>query len=230
MLADACVAMEGSRSIALHAAWAVDALPADEALAAASAAKAYCARAARSVCETSIQVHGGIGNTWECLAHVFLRRALFSTEVLGGIGDNLLRVLAAHGVGATMDFGDRRKRPRSGCAYGVAGPQQPGLPPSSTADEYWAGQAAWHQTLYDAGFFGLSWPAAVGGQGLPSVYDVILDEELIAAAAPPRPSVGYLVQGLLEHGNDDGAAALPTRAGERPRALVPGLQRARRRL
>jgi alkylation response protein AidB-like acyl-CoA dehydrogenase len=79
----------------------------------------------------------------------------------------------------------------------------PGLPPSSTADEYWAGQAAWHQTLHKAGFFGLSWPTAVGGQGLPSVYDVILDEELIAAAAPPRPSVGYLVQGILEHGNAD---------------------------
>jgi alkylation response protein AidB-like acyl-CoA dehydrogenase len=99
MLADAHVAMEGSRSIALHAAWAVDALPADDTLAAASAAKAFCARAARSVCETSIQVHGGIGNTWECLAHVFLRRALFSTEVLGGIGDSLQRVLAARGVG-----------------------------------------------------------------------------------------------------------------------------------
>ena len=79
----------------------------------------------------------------------------------------------------------------------------PALPPSSTADEYWAGQAAWHQTLYDAGFFGLSWPVAVGGHGLPSVYDVILDEELIAAGAPPRPSIGYLVQGLLEHGSDD---------------------------
>jgi hypothetical protein len=99
LLADAHVAMEGSRSIALHAAWAVDALPADDALAACSAAKAYCARAARSVCETSIQVHGGIGNTWECLAHVFLRRALFSTDVLGGIGRNLERVLAARGIG-----------------------------------------------------------------------------------------------------------------------------------
>jgi alkylation response protein AidB-like acyl-CoA dehydrogenase len=99
LLADAHVAMEGSRSIALHAAWAVDALPADDALAACSAAKAYCARAARSACETSIQVHGGIGNTWECLAHVFLRRALFSTDVLGGIGRNLERVLAARGIG-----------------------------------------------------------------------------------------------------------------------------------
>jgi alkylation response protein AidB-like acyl-CoA dehydrogenase len=99
LLADALVATEGSRSIALHAAWAVDARAPDDALAAASAAKAYCARAARAVCETSIQVHGGIGNTWECLAHVFLRRALVSIDVLGGVGESLQRVLAGRGIG-----------------------------------------------------------------------------------------------------------------------------------
>jgi alkylation response protein AidB-like acyl-CoA dehydrogenase len=100
MLADAFVVMEGSRSVTLHATWAVDALESDEALAAASVAKAYCARAARDVCETAIQVHGGIGNTWECLAHVYLRRALLSSDVLGGAGASLERVLAHHGVGA----------------------------------------------------------------------------------------------------------------------------------
>jgi hypothetical protein len=98
LLADAFVALEGSRSIALHAAWSVDALPSADALAAASAAKAYCARAARAVCETAIQVHGGIGHTWDCLAHVFLRRALLSTEVLGGVGANLDRVLSVRAV------------------------------------------------------------------------------------------------------------------------------------
>ncbi len=99
LLADAQVAMEGSLSVALHASWAVDALPADEALAAASVAKAYCARAARTVCETSIQVHGGIGNTWECFAHVYLRRALASSDLLGGVGPSLARVLAHHQIG-----------------------------------------------------------------------------------------------------------------------------------
>lgn len=99
LLADALTLMEGSRSVALHAAWAVDALDPDAAVAAAATAKAYCARAARTVCETAIQVHGGIGNTWECLAHVFLRRALLSTDVLGGVGPNLDRVLAHHGIG-----------------------------------------------------------------------------------------------------------------------------------
>ena len=100
MLADAFVLMEGSRSVGLHAAWAVDALPADEALAAAAVAKAYCARAALDVCETAIQVHGGIGNTWECLAHVYLRRALMSSDLLGGTGGSMDRVLVHYGIGA----------------------------------------------------------------------------------------------------------------------------------
>jgi alkylation response protein AidB-like acyl-CoA dehydrogenase len=99
MLADAFTVMEGARSITLHAAWAVDALPASDALAAAAAAKAYSARAARTVCEAVIQVHGGVGNTWECLAHVYLRRALLSTDVCGDAAVNLGRVLAHHGIG-----------------------------------------------------------------------------------------------------------------------------------
>ena len=98
LLADTLVHLEGSRSSALHAAWAVDALPPPDALAAAATAKAYASRAARIVCETAIQVHGGIGNTWECMAHVHLRRALLSTDVVGGVGPNLDRVLRHAGV------------------------------------------------------------------------------------------------------------------------------------
>ena len=98
LLADAFVATEGSRSAVLHATWAVDALAPRDALVAGAVAKAYSARAARDVCETAIQVHGGIGNTWECLAHVHLRRALLSADVLGGVGPSLQRVLAHHGI------------------------------------------------------------------------------------------------------------------------------------
>jgi alkylation response protein AidB-like acyl-CoA dehydrogenase len=79
----------------------------------------------------------------------------------------------------------------------------PGLSASSTDDDYWAGMAGWHQSLHAAGFFGLSWPTEIGGQGLPTVYEVIVDDELAAAGAPPRPSLGYLVQGILEHGDHD---------------------------
>jgi hypothetical protein len=81
LLAESLALIEGSISVSRHAAWAVDELPVAEAIEAAKVAKIYCARAALTVCETSIQVHGGIGNTWECLAHVYLRRVLTATEL-----------------------------------------------------------------------------------------------------------------------------------------------------
>jgi len=81
LLAESLALIEGSVSILRHAAWAVDELDPTDAIRAGRFAKVYCARAARTVCETAIQVHGGIGNTWECLAHVYLRRALTSTQL-----------------------------------------------------------------------------------------------------------------------------------------------------
>jgi alkylation response protein AidB-like acyl-CoA dehydrogenase len=83
LLADARCLLEGSVSAALYAGWAVDNEPPERALAAGRVAKAYCSRAARTVCETAVQVHGGIGNTWECIAHVYLRRALLSAQWFG---------------------------------------------------------------------------------------------------------------------------------------------------
>jgi alkylation response protein AidB-like acyl-CoA dehydrogenase len=80
-LAEGLALIEGSVSVLRHAAWAVDEAAPDDAIRAAKLAKVYCARAARIVCETSIQVHGGIGNTWDCLAHVYLRRVLAATEL-----------------------------------------------------------------------------------------------------------------------------------------------------
>nr|MDP9165548.1 acyl-CoA dehydrogenase [Actinomycetota bacterium] len=80
LLAESLALIEGSVSVLRHAAWAVDELPIAQAVEAGRVAKIYCARSALTVCETSIQVHGGIGNTWECLAHVYLRRVLTATE------------------------------------------------------------------------------------------------------------------------------------------------------
>jgi alkylation response protein AidB-like acyl-CoA dehydrogenase len=73
----------------------------------------------------------------------------------------------------------------------------------TSGDDYWARQGEWHRALYAAGFFGLSWPKEFGGHELPPVYDVIVDEELALAGAPPRPSLGYLVQGLGRHGSKE---------------------------
>jgi alkylation response protein AidB-like acyl-CoA dehydrogenase len=74
---------------------------------------------------------------------------------------------------------------------------------SGSGDEYWERMAGWHRALYDNGFFGLSWPHDYGGQQLPPVYDVIVDEELARAGAPPRPSVGYLIYGIGRHASEE---------------------------
>jgi alkylation response protein AidB-like acyl-CoA dehydrogenase len=81
-LAEGLALIEGSISVLRYAAWAVDALTPAAAIRAAKLAKVYCAHAARTICETSIQVHGGIGNTWDCLAHVCLRHVLAANGML----------------------------------------------------------------------------------------------------------------------------------------------------
>jgi hypothetical protein len=82
-LAEGRALIEGCISVLRYAAWAVDELRPEEAIRAGQIAKLYCTRAARTICETAVQVHGGIGNTWECLAHVYLRRVLTSAELFG---------------------------------------------------------------------------------------------------------------------------------------------------
>jgi len=74
-LASTLVALELGRSLALHAAWSVAAGDPGAPIAA-SAAKAHCAEAAVTACERSIQVHGGIGFTWEHVLHRLYKRAL----------------------------------------------------------------------------------------------------------------------------------------------------------
>ena len=73
-LVDAFMAVELARSLAYWAAWCV-AEADDQASTAAAAAKAYAAEAAVSACERAIQVHGGIGFTWEHPLHRFYKRA-----------------------------------------------------------------------------------------------------------------------------------------------------------
>jgi alkylation response protein AidB-like acyl-CoA dehydrogenase len=95
LLAESRCLIEGAFSAAVYSSWAVDALGPDEARGAGRVAKAYCARAARTVCETSVQVHGGMGNTWDCIVHVYLRRALLSSRWFGDDGEQLQQLQRA---------------------------------------------------------------------------------------------------------------------------------------
>jgi alkylation response protein AidB-like acyl-CoA dehydrogenase len=74
MLADALVDVEGMRSTVYYAAWCGAALDRDRSLSA-SMAKAWCSDASRRVMATGLQVHGGIGFTWEHDMHLYVKRA-----------------------------------------------------------------------------------------------------------------------------------------------------------
>jgi len=80
--ADMLVDVENAKSLTYYAAWAVDENAPDAALAA-SMAKAYVSDAYRKVAGAGIQLHGGIGFTWEHDLHLYFKRAKSSEFTFG---------------------------------------------------------------------------------------------------------------------------------------------------
>ena len=80
--ADMLVEVENAKSLTYYAAWAVDERGPEAALAA-SMAKAYCSDAFRRVSAAGIQLHGGIGFTWEHDLHLYFKRAKSSEFTFG---------------------------------------------------------------------------------------------------------------------------------------------------
>jgi alkylation response protein AidB-like acyl-CoA dehydrogenase len=80
--ADMLVEVENSKSITYYAAWAMDEGVAEGPLAA-SMAKAYVSDAYRRVSAAGIQLHGGIGFTWEHDLHLYFKRAKGSEFTFG---------------------------------------------------------------------------------------------------------------------------------------------------
>src|SRR5262249_48326843 len=80
--ADMLLQVESAKSAAYYSAWAA-AEDNDELPVVASLAKAYCSDAYFHAAAENIQIHGGIGFTWEHNAHLYFKRAKSSEIVLG---------------------------------------------------------------------------------------------------------------------------------------------------
>jgi len=80
--ADMLLEVESGKSAAYYAAWAASE-DSDELPVAASLAKAYCSDAYFHAAAENIQIHGGIGFTWEHDAHLYFKRAKSSEILLG---------------------------------------------------------------------------------------------------------------------------------------------------
>jgi alkylation response protein AidB-like acyl-CoA dehydrogenase len=112
---DMLVLVEGSRSAAYYAAWALSQHEPDASVAVA-VAKSYASEAFRDVGNRSIQVQGGMGFTWENDAHLYYRRAKGSEIAFGDgnyhrdrIGRFLLRSAATKGTQETKGTKEPRK-------------------------------------------------------------------------------------------------------------------------
>jgi len=81
-VADLLVAVESSRSVSWSAAWAV-AHGADDTARRVATAKAWCSDAFNAVAGEMIQLHGGIGITWEHDAHLYFKRAHATAQLFG---------------------------------------------------------------------------------------------------------------------------------------------------
>jgi alkylation response protein AidB-like acyl-CoA dehydrogenase len=92
--ADMLLEVESAKSAAYYAAWAA-ADGSEELPLVASLAKAYCSEAYFHVAAENIQIHGGIGFTWEHDAHLYYRRAR-SSEVMLGSPTHHREVAATH--------------------------------------------------------------------------------------------------------------------------------------
>jgi hypothetical protein len=93
--ADMAVAVEAGRASLWAAALALDTAPAAARSRAASAAAAYTKSAAARVAGTALQVHGGIGFTWEHDLHLFLRRIKVDEAFNGSVAEHRAAVLTA---------------------------------------------------------------------------------------------------------------------------------------
>jgi alkylation response protein AidB-like acyl-CoA dehydrogenase len=83
--ANMLVAVEASRALVLYAAELFDA-PADELSLAAAAVSSFSIPACADACSLAVQVHGGIGFTWEHDAHLFLKRVKLDEALFGRPG------------------------------------------------------------------------------------------------------------------------------------------------
>jgi len=91
--------VEGARSLVYYAGWTAGAAP-DELPIAASMAKAYASDAGWFTTASSLQVHGGIGFTWEHDLHWFLKRAKTDGVLYGSARDHRERVAELAGLGS----------------------------------------------------------------------------------------------------------------------------------
>ncbi len=210
MCADMLTEAEAARSAAYHGLWAL-AAGRDDVPLAASMAKAYCSAAYCRIAGENIQVHGGIGFTWEHPAHLYFKRAKASEAMFGTPGYH--RDLLALRLGLVSSepegrlqasrrrvedtdieirpedrpFADEVRRWLDEHLVGeFAAHRGVGGPDDSAG---WDVRLRWEQELSAGRWLGLTWPPEYGGRGATLAQAIIFEYLYARAQAPYRLGV-----------------------------------------
>jgi alkylation response protein AidB-like acyl-CoA dehydrogenase len=209
--ADLLVEVEAARSVVWHGLWSAvndpATLPAAAALARAVASDTY-----RSVTTASVQIHGGIGFTWEHPLHLYLKRAK-SSQLLFGTPSTHRAALAAM-VGVT---GEATVPLPAAAPAEDLGPAAAELDAAITAflaahpvpapDDV-AGDRAFREARFDAGLAMVAYPEGCGGRGLDPGLQPMVEERFLAAGAVDHFTSNVIGLGMgmatiVAHGTDE---------------------------
>jgi alkylation response protein AidB-like acyl-CoA dehydrogenase len=194
-LADMLVRVEQITSLAWDAALAAGAGPSDEAALAIAAAGALIFDGAVDCAKDCIQLLGGIGFTWEHDAHLHLKRALATRQLLGGTDrystEVIERSLAGTRRSLTADLPEESEQARAELA-----PVFERLRGLEAADR--------RRALVEEGLVVPHWPRP-WGRDADAVEQVVIDQEL-AAAGLIRPHLGvgaWALPVIIAHGTPE---------------------------
>jgi 3-oxochol-4-en-24-oyl-CoA dehydrogenase len=167
----------------------------------ASMAKAVCSEALRNAAKANVQIHGGIGFTWEDSAHLYFRRARTDEVVLGSPGQHWDRLSALDPSTQLPASPGIQKEPKDLRnvdalraeirAFLDNAPKPAGLRnygPTPTADDVEPGRT-WHRYLADHGYASLHWPREFGGAAASVTYLAVFAEECARADVPRQLNI-----------------------------------------
>ncbi|MFL6109759.1 MAG: acyl-CoA dehydrogenase [Catenulispora sp.] len=196
LCADMAVDLEAARSAVYDALWSLDAESEDVSVSAAIAG-VFCTESFTRIAGDCIQIHGGIGFTWEHPAHLYFKRAKGSEVLLGTPAQHRARLSVPSSDSMDLDFGpqvaDFRQEVRSWLGEHLVGEFAAHRGVGSPTDAHaWEVRLAWDRELAAGGWLGISWPKEYGGRGLGLLEEIVFSYEYAKIGAPYRASVNGL--------------------------------------
>jgi alkylation response protein AidB-like acyl-CoA dehydrogenase len=201
--ADMLIEVESARSVVYHGLWTSVHDPANLSVSAALA-RAVVSDAYQKVASESIQVHGGIGFTWEHPAHLYLKRAKSSQLLFGHPSRHRARLAELLGI----TFSATPAEPTSPASTRA----ERDLPPEATAlnaritaflaehpvpdpaDR--AADRAFREARFDAGLAVVSFAEGSGGLGLDSSLQSLVEERFTAEGAADHTARNVIGLGM----------------------------------